>query len=108
MYELLKSKDPRERQVGQLMTRLEYENLLTTLNLALTAQVSILNPYVALSTYLDATQNHQRGLELCKDVLNRLDAYPADKLSGRLGAEFSSIIEGIANQQLLLKQYAAC
>ncbi len=43
LFQLLKSKEPQERQVGQLLTGLEYENLVTALNLALTEQVSIHN-----------------------------------------------------------------
>ncbi len=49
LYGLLKSKEPQERQVGQILTTLEYENLVTALNLALKAQVSIHNLYFALS-----------------------------------------------------------
>src|SRR5206468_2372530 len=43
LYSLLQSKEPQERQVGQILVSLEYENLVTALNLALDAQVSILN-----------------------------------------------------------------
>ena len=35
LYQLLQSKEPQERQLGQLLVHLEYENLMTTLNLAL-------------------------------------------------------------------------
>ena len=42
LYQLLESKEPQERQIGQLLTGLEYENLVTALNLALEAQVSII------------------------------------------------------------------
>ncbi len=40
MYQLQKSKDPQERQVGLVLTQLEYENLMTALQLALADQVS--------------------------------------------------------------------
>ena len=39
---LLTSKDAKEKQLGQLLARLEYENLVTALNLALEAQDRIL------------------------------------------------------------------
>ena len=90
LYQLLKSKEPQERQVGQILTSLEYENLVTALNLALAAQVSILNPYFALSEYLDTNQDQRRGLELGQTVLSRLENYPLDKLAGSLGYEFAS------------------
>jgi len=44
---------------------------------------------------------------LGQEVLKRLETYPSDKLTGRLGAEFIRIIGDIANQQLTLRQYAA-
>ena len=39
------SKEPQKQQLSQYFTELEYENLSFALQLALTAQVSILNPY---------------------------------------------------------------
>ncbi len=106
--QLLNSKDPQERQVGQILTSLEYENLVTALNLALAAQVSILyHSMELLSTYLDTTQDQQRGLELGQMVLSQLETFPSDKLSGPLGTEFVRVIWDIANRQLHLKDYKA-
>ncbi len=106
LYQLFGSKEPQQRQTGQIVTSLEYENLVTALNLALEAQVSIFNPYFALSGYLDATQDQRRGLELGQMVLHQLEAYPSEKLAGPLGAEFVSVIDNIAKRQLALKEYA--
>jgi tetratricopeptide (TPR) repeat protein len=105
LYGLLDSKDPQERQVGQIMTSLEYENLVTALNLALAAQTSILHPHNALIAYLDTLQEQNRGLELGESVLKSLDIYSVDKLTGQLGTEFAGVIDEIARRQLLLKQY---
>jgi tetratricopeptide (TPR) repeat protein len=104
---LLTSKNAQEKQLGQALVRLEYENLVTALNLALEARVSILNPYRALSGYLDSTQDQARGLELGKTVLARLKDYPAMSLAGPLDLEFAGVIDDIGKRQLLLKQYAA-
>jgi tetratricopeptide (TPR) repeat protein len=106
LYQLLKSKDPQERQLGQWLVHLEYENLVTALNLALEAQISISNIDSALSEYLDIIQDQRRGLELSQIILSCLDAYPPEKLTGSLGAEFVSVIDDIARRQLALKQYA--
>src|SRR6266496_164540 len=103
LYKLLKSKEPQERQVGQVLTSLEYTNLSTALDLALAAQVSILNLYRTLSNYLNSTQEHQRGLDLGESVLKHLEAYSPEKLAGQLGAEFVGVIDDIANRQLRLK-----
>ena len=107
LFRLLEAKEPQQRQMGQLLTRLEYENLHTALHLALVAQVSILNPYKALSFYLDTTQDQQRGLVLGQTVLARLENYSAEILTGQIGAEFAVVLDDIAKCQLLLKQYAA-
>ena len=94
-------------ELGQLLTSLEYENLVTALNLALPAQVSIENLFFPLSSYLDAKQDQRRGLELGQAVLSHLERYPLDKLAGALGYEFARVIDNIALRQLELKQYAA-
>ena len=104
---LLQSKEPRQRQAGRALARLEYENLAAAVDLALAAQASILNPYKALSFYLDAAQDHRRGLALGEKVLARLESYPPAALAGPLGAEFVGVIDDIAKRQLLLKQHAA-
>ncbi len=88
--QVMKSKNPQERQTGQVLARLEYENLSTALDTALAAQTTIRNPYVALSRYLDTTQDQRRGLELGQSVLARLEQYPPEALAGQLGFEFAT------------------
>jgi hypothetical protein len=39
-------------------------------------------------------------------VLNLLENYPAEKLSGQLGAEFVGVTDDITQRQLALKDYA--
>ena len=102
---LLRSKESQERQWGQVLTDLEYENLVTALNLALAAQDSILNPYNALAAYLDAIHDQHRALKLDETMLSRLESYSADKLAGLSGYELAGVLEDIARRQLNLKQY---
>ncbi len=102
----MQSKQPQERQTGQLLARLEYENLSTALDYALVAQVSMVEIYKALSLYLDAAQDQRRGLELGQSVLARLEQYPPETLVGQLGAEFASVLDFIASRQLLSQQCA--
>ncbi len=49
LNQLLKSKEPQQRQVGQFLTDLEYENLMTALNLALEVPASIFTLYTTVS-----------------------------------------------------------
>jgi tetratricopeptide (TPR) repeat protein len=104
--DFLNSKDAQQRQLGQMLVRLEYENLMTALHLALDAQVSILTIYKTLSNYLDATKDERRGLVFGEAVLPRLQAYPEVALSGPLGPELIGVLTDIAKRQAELKQYA--
>jgi len=103
--DLLQSKDPQQKQLGQALTGLEYENLHQALFLALEAQVSSLNLWLPLSLYLDTTQDHARGLELGQQVLARMEQYPPQTLRGQVGAGFVGVIDEIAKRFLLSKQY---
>jgi tetratricopeptide (TPR) repeat protein len=101
----LASKEPRERQLGQVLTRFEYENLSTALDFALTSQSSILQLANALNSYLNLIQDHQRFASLGELILSKLETYPPDKLSGQSGLEFCAVLGEIGNRQLSLKQY---
>ncbi|HEU5373808.1 MAG TPA: tetratricopeptide repeat protein [Ktedonobacteraceae bacterium] len=105
LYDLLHSKDRRQREMGLAATHLEYENLLTALNWVLDAQVSVSNPYKVLSSYLDLTHDEFRGLKLGQVVLDRLAEYPPDKLTDQVGPDLAGIIDDVASRQLALKRY---
>jgi tetratricopeptide (TPR) repeat protein len=107
LNQLLNSKESQEKQVGQSLTGLEYENLVTALNLALEVQVSISNIYNALMQYFIATQNQRRGLELFQSVLERFERYPAEKLARASSTQLINLIGTIANWQLNLKQFTS-
>jgi len=106
LYELLQSKDSKERQAGQLLIGLEYENLVTALNLALKAQVSIRYTYFAVFHFLLSIQDSQRALDLSQKTRESLESYAPDKLIGLLGGELATVINRIANVQLKIKQFA--
>jgi len=105
LYGLMNSKQPQEKLAGQVFTKLEYENLTVALQLALTAQVSIINFYNALEDYLDSQQAQQQGLELGQTVLAALESYPAVLLQGELDYEFVCVLDDLARYYLLLKRY---
>lgn len=107
MAGLLKSREAQKKQLSQTLASLEYENLITALNLALSTQASIFNLYYPLSLYLRTTQDQERGLDLGKTVLAGLEQYPSEVLVGKLSLEFGGILYEIGEHQLSLKQYAA-
>jgi tetratricopeptide (TPR) repeat protein len=105
LHDLLQSKDPQKRHKGQVLTQLEYENLLTALKLALSAQTWIIGPYIALEGYLDAIYDSQRGLELGQMMLNHLQDYPAEQRIDFWKFEVSIVIDNMARHKLQLKDY---
>ena len=104
MYQLLNSKEPQERKLGQALIGVEYENLRRALDLALEAKASILEPYRALSGFLDHMHDEERGLELGEQVLARLKT-EEEKLPPQLGFELAGVIDDVAKRKLLLKRY---
>src|SRR5258708_25249466 len=105
LHRFLTSSDAHERQISQILSGLEYENLVNALQLALAAQMSIAGPYNALLTYLDSIPDPHRELELFQMIKNRFQGYGADKKAGQLGYELASILGTIANEQHELRQY---
>ena len=103
----LVSNEAGEKRLGQTLVELEYENLATALRLALITQVSILNPFEALSKYLDISQDHRRGLELGEMVSSGLERYSAAALEGELGLQLARVLNRFATHQSHLRQYAA-
>ena len=105
LSQLFQSKEPQERQIGPIWAELEYANVSTAMELALTSQGSIINLYLALSGYIDATQQHERGQRLGELVLSRLEGYDPATLAGALGAELAGVIDDIGRRQLSLKTF---
>jgi tetratricopeptide (TPR) repeat protein len=105
LEDLLKSQKPDERQVGQIITRLEYENLHSAVFLALEGRASFVNAFAALHNYLKTVQDHSRGLALGEAVLARKAAFSTQELSGHLGYEFGQVLDNTALRKFSLKQY---
>ena len=104
--EMMESKEPQPKQLGQILARIEFENLHRALNLALNAHASLQRPYFALSRYLDSQNDNVRGLQIAEEVRSRIAAYPPEILVGTVGHEMISVVDNVARRYLLLKQYA--
>jgi tetratricopeptide (TPR) repeat protein len=100
---LLTSREAQEKQHGQVLTGLEYENLITAVNLALEARISFYEPYNALSQYLQATNDYRRHLELSQAIDARAEHFPREQLPGDVGLDLARCIEDVALCQLKLK-----
>jgi tetratricopeptide (TPR) repeat protein len=104
VYTLFESKKPEERQAAVVLAEQEYENIFTALEMCLERQKSIFYTYLCLSSYIDVTQDHKRGLRLGKMVLKTLEDYPVDLLEGELGVELAGVIDNVGKRFLLTKQ----
>jgi tetratricopeptide (TPR) repeat protein len=99
------SKKPEERQAGQRLAKLEYENALRALDLSLAARSSIAAPYIMLSQFFDDTKDSAAGLALAERVGASLERYPERLLAGPLGLEMVGVIDDAAKRFLTLKRY---
>ena len=102
---LITSKEADEKQIGLLLTHLEYENLLAALRFALREKASVIDLYSLLDDYLNLQQDHQRGQEIDRQVLQFFEMLSEKDLSGSLGKEIIRVLGIAANRQLELKQY---
>ena len=105
---LVAFRNAQTRQAGQAFARLEYENLVQAVNLALAAQEPIDAPYQALSVYWSAAQEHERALVQSASFLEKLRAYPAEKLhTKRTGFGLLGLLITMGDRRSILRQYAA-
>jgi tetratricopeptide (TPR) repeat protein len=106
MIGLLLSKDAQEKQLGQVLVGLEYENILSALEFCLQAQASIYNTYGCLTNYVDMSRNHQLGLALGQRVLERSRGLSAEELPESFGVELARVMGDTGTRHLMLKRYS--
>ena len=106
IFAAFEAKEPQQRHVAKLLTQVEYENLTTALQRALTDRVEFAHLYAVLGLYLDSTQDHQRGIELGKSILAQMDDYPPAQRFGTAASGFLRVIGELGRRQMTLKRYA--
>jgi tetratricopeptide (TPR) repeat protein len=89
------------------MTKLEYENLISALNMTLVAQASIRGLHDALDRYLLTTHQRHEALTLYRSILDRFEQYSEEKLYGSLGLEYVNLIATLAIWEQKNEQYIA-
>ena len=105
LSQLIQSKEAQERQLGQVLINLEFDNLLMSLKLALVSRSKFWGMFISLEPYLDARQEHQQSLEIKEIILRYQDSYSAEAMAGETGFHFGSVFDAHAQGLLLLKQY---
>jgi tetratricopeptide (TPR) repeat protein len=102
--QLMDSKNPKERQVGQLLCRLEYENLYNALQICFERQESI-RIFFCLDKYFELTNDRQSRLKLAEMVSQSLEKYSPAFLESQLGYQIAMAVDRLASCYIETKQY---
>lgn len=105
LYVLTTLKEEDHRNGGIFIIGLEYENLLTALDIALNSSESISNLLDPLLEYLEINHDYISGLELVSKVVSRLEEYPVAIIEGKMWREFSATQARIGHFQLLIHNF---
>ena len=105
IFAAFEAKEPQQRQVAKLLTQVEYENLTTALQRALTDRVRFFDLYAVLGLYLDSTQDHQRGIELGQSILAQMEHYTSEMRFGAAASSFLRVQVELGERQANQKQF---
>ncbi|MCB0000277.1 MAG: tetratricopeptide repeat protein, partial [Anaerolineales bacterium] len=106
LAQLIKSREAQQKQLGQALINLEYENLMTALRLALAQRQSFRNLYSCLAEYLRAGQRFQEEKSICELILAQQEKYPPQAIAGEIGQDFFIVYGNLGNRNLNLQLYA--
>jgi tetratricopeptide (TPR) repeat protein len=106
LVRLIESKEAQEKQMGQILIGVEYENLMTALLYTLFRQAVFFNSFEALFRFFDQSQQFEQAKELCELVISAYDKYPQEKLiQEHLDVKFYLVRERLATTLFNLKNY---
>jgi len=105
-YQLMKSKEAREKQLGVMFCKLEYENLYAALQIAIERQENF-TIFRCLGIYLEQTGDFKQCLKLCDEVCNLTTNYPLDRISDQIALQIIDAYLKLGNCHLQLKDYVA-
>ena len=103
--QLMDSKEPRERQMGILFCKWEYENLYNALQICLEKQERV-GIFSCLDTYFQRTSDIQSGLKLATSVAQALKSYPAELKENELADQVIIVFGQRASKYLETQQYS--
>ena len=105
LYQAIKSKEPQERQMGQVLIGLEYENLLTSTTISLQNASSFLKSFGPIEAFLNSQKLFGQIEDLCEWILKGRSVYSDDQISGKIGNEFIAVHDSLAEAHLENKHY---
>ena len=103
--DLIGSEEASKQKIGFLLTWIEYQNILSALNLALDRQASIMAIFSILHRYIENTGDYKKGLAIAEPILKKLKTYSQDTMNGPIGAEFVNVMRCIAQYHQGLENY---
>ncbi len=106
LHSLMESKEPQERQMGQILAKFEFENLWQALVFSIETQASILNTYSAISVWARTTHNHRLNLEIGNFVRQKLGKLDVAEVPHRTAREFIMLIANIGELLSELKSHS--
>jgi tetratricopeptide (TPR) repeat protein len=107
LSQLIRSKDPRERQTGQVLIEIEHENLMTALRLTLVGHGDFSNILITLSSWLESKQGHPQALALYDITIVAAAKYPLERKTGNIDLILPQVSGQKGNSLLTTKQYDA-
>ena len=102
--QLMDSKEPRERQMGILFCKWEYENLYNALQICLEKQESI-SIFFCLDKYFRLISDIQSNLKLSEFVNKTLETFSPDFLKSEDGYQITLTLARLANCYLQTQNY---
>ena len=102
--QLMESKEPRERQMGILFCKWEYENLYNALQICLEKQESI-SIFFCLDKYFRLISDIQSNLKLSEFVNKTLETFSSDFLKSENGYQITLTLARLANCYLQTQNY---
>jgi tetratricopeptide (TPR) repeat protein len=103
---LFDSQDPKMRQVGLIVGRLELANLEAALLAASKSGRSVIQLFVAVSRIMTANRDFGGLLALGQGVLDAMEASPATLRHPRFTIEMIGVVDHLALKNLQLRTYA--
>ena len=103
LSQYIQSNEAQERQIGQLLIEVEYENLMTALQLALTSTTLFSQFYNALDLFTRSRRDYLQQLHLARQVVGFRSRYLSQGNS--FVVDFAVVWLRLGNSHLLLKQY---
>ncbi|WP_103668168.1 tetratricopeptide repeat protein [Pseudanabaena sp. BC1403] len=102
--QLMKSKDPQQRQIGIFLCRLEYENLYNALQTCLANQETI-DIFFCLDEYFEVINDIQSNLKLSEFVCKAQESYSTRIREGEYGYQIGFALHTLASRYQETKQY---